>query len=367
MRQLKSILLPIDFRMASNAAARVAASLGRTFGSRLTVLHVVDTTPHSADLLPHLLENGHRLLQRFREEYTLKCTVGDASVVPGSPAERILRMAEATDVDLILLGAGEPTYGEPFAMGPVAEAVMQHARQPVLAVRPDQPPLAFCRILCPIDCSSASRRALNNAIRLARTFGGRLTVATVIPDLIPIAAVKETMGAFDAQHQQAWRTHFEEFLKGFDFADVEYAADVRRGIPHRQIVAAAKERDCDLIVMGATSRTGFLRFMLGSVARRVLRDLPCSILAVHDEDLILEDLTEDDIHTNNLLYIEAEALLKADVLEAALAKLDQVLARNPFHVPALEGRAAACDRLGQWERGTRCRQRAEVLRHETWV
>ena len=42
MRQLKSILLPIDFRPASNAAAQVAASLAQRFGSRLTVLHVVD-------------------------------------------------------------------------------------------------------------------------------------------------------------------------------------------------------------------------------------------------------------------------------------------------------------------------------------
>ena len=280
----------------------------------------------------------------------MKHAVGDASVVPGSPAEKILKMAESIDVDLILLGAGDSTYGERFAIGAVAEAVLQHARQPVLAVRPHQANLAFQRIFCPVDCSSASRRALHNAIRLTRAFGGRLTVATVIPDLLPIAAVKETVGALDAQHQRTWRTHFEEFLRNFDFADVKYAADVRRGIPHREIVVAAKEHDCDLIVMGATSRTGFLRFMLGSVTRRVLRDLPCSILTVHDEDLLLEDLTECDIHTNNLLYIEAESLLKAQSFEAALARFDQVLAYNPFHVPALEGRAGSL--RSPWPGGT---------------
>jgi len=68
-----------------------------------------------------------------------------------------------------------------------------------------------------------------------------------------------------------------------------------------------------------------------------------------------------------LLSIEAEALLKAGVLRAALAKFDQVLSRNLFHVPALEGRTTACDRLGQRKRGARCRQRADVLCHETRV
>jgi hypothetical protein len=42
---------------------------------------------------------------------------------------------------------------------------MQHARQQVLAVRPDQPPLAFSRILCPVACSSVSRRDLNSLAR----------------------------------------------------------------------------------------------------------------------------------------------------------------------------------------------------------
>jgi len=368
MRQLKSILLPTDFRLASIAASRIAAQIAETFGARVIVLHVVDSKPCSLDVLPYLLDNGRTLLRRFEKEAALEhMNISDASVAHGSPAERILRKAEEIDADLILMGAGEPTYGEPFAMGPVAEAVTQHARQPVLAVRPERQLGSFQRILCPVDCSPVSRRALNNAIRLARAFQGRLIVKTVIPDPIHVAAVKEAAAVLDAQHERAWRSHFEEFLEGLDFADVERAVDVRRGVPHRQIVAAAREHDCDLIVMGATGRTGLLRLLMGTVTRRVLQDLPCSILTVHDEDVLLESLQEDDVRTNNLLYVEAESLLKAGVLEAALAKFDQVLACNPFHVPALEGRAQACDRLGQAERAARCRQRAEVLRHETWV
>ena len=123
-------------------------------------------------------------------------------------------MAEATDADLILLGTGEPPNHERFAIGPVAEAVVQHARQPVLAVRSDQAGLAFQRIFCPVDCSSVSQRALHNAVRLARGFGGRLIVATVIPSQFANTAAKETAGAFDAQLQEACAPALRSSLRG---------------------------------------------------------------------------------------------------------------------------------------------------------
>lgn len=97
-----------------------------------------------------------------------------------------------------------------------------------------------------------------------------------------------------------------------------------------------------------------------------MRALPCSLLVVHDEDVLLEDLNAEDVQTNNLAYTEASALLTDQSYEAALRKFDQVLARNPFHVPALDGRAIACEALGHYDRAARCRRRAEILRHETW-
>jgi hypothetical protein len=135
------------------------------------------------------------------------------------------------------------------------------------------------------------------------------------------------------------------------------------GTPHRAIVQAAREHQTDLVVMGATGRTGLVRMMMGSVTRRVLQDLPCSILTVHDEDLFMEELDEEDVRISRLLYAEAKALMEAETYEAALAKLDQVLAHNPYHLPALASRTEACEKLGQHERANRCRRRLELLKH----
>lgn len=46
MRMLKSILLTTDFRPASQEASKVAVELAKTFGSRITLLHVIEPTPN---------------------------------------------------------------------------------------------------------------------------------------------------------------------------------------------------------------------------------------------------------------------------------------------------------------------------------
>jgi nucleotide-binding universal stress UspA family protein len=52
------------------------------------------------------------------------------------------------------------------------------------------------------------------------------------------------------------------------------------GEPHREIVRVATSRHADVIVMGTHGRTGLSRFLMGSVATRVLREAPCPVLTV---------------------------------------------------------------------------------------
>ena len=52
------------------------------------------------------------------------------------------------------------------------------------------------------------------------------------------------------------------------------------GLPAAQIVSLAKKEKVDLVVMGTHGRSGWQRFVLGSVADRVLRDAPCPVLTI---------------------------------------------------------------------------------------
>ncbi|HET6335800.1 MAG TPA: universal stress protein [Polyangiales bacterium] len=59
---------------------------------------------------------------------------------------------------------------------------------------------------------------------------------------------------------------------------------IRAGVPFRAILQVAAEIDADLIVVGTHKRTGVRRFILGSVAERVLRDAHCPVLVAMVKD-----------------------------------------------------------------------------------
>jgi nucleotide-binding universal stress UspA family protein len=370
MRTIQSILLATDYGPVSKRALQAAAQIARVFGARVSVLNVV----HSASDSPSLLVYRKQLSEQSQEDClhelaTRGVEVGQSAFAFGSPAAQILRKAAEWGVDLIVLGAGDRFEHGHLVAGPVAQAVMEHARQPVLAVRPGEETVAFRRLLCPVDFSSVARRGLRNAIRLARALEAQLIVLSVVPELSWLGAAVET-GVFagaQEQHVADWEEEFARFLEQTDFSGVKWSRDQRLGRPDRAIIEAAREYGADLIVMGATGHTGLVRIMMGSVTRGVLHDLPCSIFTVHDEDLLAGEPDEEDLRIARLLYAEAKALMDAGTYEPALAKLDQVLAHNPFHVPALTARAEACEKLGQLERADRCRRRVEMLRHEMLV
>lgn len=367
MNKLQEVLLATDFHPEGKLTTQVATDLAWKFGSAVTLIHV--TTESGSPVSDnHRRTISRAMLDQLAEELRAqKIEVRESVVVTGSVADRILQKASEMNADLILLGAGRQIESGPYAtVGPTAATVMEHAHQPVMTVVPAEASPTFRRILCPVDFSATSQRGLANAIRLARAFHGHLVVGTVFPSggWLDSLASAGTGFDVDAKAEEDWRSEFDTLVRRTDFDDVPFITDVRRGVPHEQISAIAVDHKCDVIVMGATGRTGLARLLMGSVTRRVLRKLPCSVLVVHGEDVLINTVSDDDLRNSQLLYAEGEALLKANDFEVAIRKFDQVLRRNPYFVEALEGRAIACDKLGYHERAANCRRHLEVIRRE---
>lgn len=367
MRSIRNILLATDLFQTCDDVFFAAARLSQVFSARVHLLHIVKRQPdlHVADFpisqlaTDQLLEVKNQLVNLGSDTVVLPVKIGD-------PAETIRSQAELIEADLIVMGSGRVLPGHVSIVGPIAEAVIQRARQPVLAVYPGTGQTLFRKILCPVDHSNTSRRGLLNAIRLASALESELLVLSVVPDVSRLSAVLETGDFRHAaeEHERHWRTEFDEFLQGINFGNVSWRRVVRAGIPGEQIELAAKEENIGLIVMGATGRTGLIRVLVGSVTRSLLRRLPCSILTVKDENLI-DEFKDEDVKTVELLYAEGEALMEINSFEAAVAKFDQLLAHNPYHVDALFRRAEALERLGDSERAARSIQRAAAIRRIT--
>jgi universal stress protein E len=360
---LQSILLATDFRPASEQATEAAVRLASAIGSCVSFVHVLEPLPSWPLGLHKFQDQAAIRLRQLADDLAAQDVVADSLIAIGPPGDTIVRTAQELEVDLIVMGAGEQSRFDRFSAGPVAQEVLELAPQPVLAVRPGGPAPGFQKVLCPVDQSRVSRRGLENAIRLARAFGGHLVVLTVVPTVSWLSAAVATgqLAGAAAEYADQWRSEFEQFLRDRSFAEVKWQPEVRQGPPHEQIIAAAQEHQADLIVMGATRRTGVARALLGSVTRRVLQQLPCSLLAVKEEDVV-EELLQGDLDTINRLLAEGRGLLTGGSYATAKAKFREVLTRNPFHAGAAEGLAEAHMQLGKREEAERFRRRAEQLR-----
>jgi nucleotide-binding universal stress UspA family protein len=366
---MRSILFATDLFLTGYEALNISARLSQLFGARVHLFHIVKRHPdlHLADF--PIIEKASTALLNLKNQLT--AMGADAVALPvefGTPADAIVKQADKLDVDLIVVSCGTQTPGKDSGAGPISEAVLHRARQPVLAVLPGSTEESLKKILCPVDQSETSRRGLRNAIRLAQALGSRLLVLTVVPEISWLGAVVEAGEWANAKslHDNRWREDFNLFLRDVPFGEVEWEAEIRAGQPHEEIIAAAVQYQVGLITIGAIGRTGLARALVGSVSRGVLRQLPCSVLLVKNEDLI-DEFTEEDARMVELLIAEAEALMEVESFDAAVAKFDQVLTHNPFAEAALIGRAEALEQLGQTERAARSRRRAAAIHHHSLV
>jgi nucleotide-binding universal stress UspA family protein len=140
------------------------------------------------------------------------------------------------------------------------------------------------RILCPVDFSDHSRRALDHAVAIARWYQSTVTVLNVfspapVPAVGPGPAVFEPMvlTAVDRDQLLADTTAFAA-AEGAPGIAIE--AVVREGNPAREILEQATSMKADLLVVGTHGRSGFERLVLGSVAEKVLRKAGCPVLTV---------------------------------------------------------------------------------------
>lgn len=127
------------------------------------------------------------------------------------------------------------------------------------------------KILYATDFSSYSNQAYFHAIALAESHGASLTILFVYTPEGSTAG----NGSADPSY---WREQLEQIRPVNPSIAVTHV--LLEGDPAAEIVRYAIDATVDLIVMGTHGRTGLERLLLGSVAEKVMREAPCSVLVV---------------------------------------------------------------------------------------
>ena len=139
----------------------------------------------------------------------------------------------------------------------------------------------FTAILCPVDFSPHSERALAYAIGMAKLSGAHLTIVTVVDALLDAAShATGSGGALAMQTQQEIQALLSR-VSDEQGAPVERPAiAVVVGEPAEEILKQAIDCGADLIVMGTQGLSAARRFVFGSTTDKVLRESHVPVLAV---------------------------------------------------------------------------------------
>jgi nucleotide-binding universal stress UspA family protein len=302
MIEINRILCPVDFSEYSRHALDCAVALARWYGSQITALHVFPHRPPA--IVPfglQVVQPGAlpetdrdvllRHLEAFIEEQQRDNVRIEARLQEAPEVSReILRQADVLKADLVVIASHGRSGFERLLLGSITEKILRKSACPVMVVPPrlDGAPasgVSFKEILCPVDFSAASLRALTYAMSLAEESDGRLTAVHVIevppelyaspmPDFVNVA---ELRAAAEAESLRRLRALIPEAVR--TYCTVETV--VAEGRASREILQLAANRKTDLIVMGVQGRGAFDLLMFGSNTHHVIRAAACPVLTIH--------------------------------------------------------------------------------------
>jgi nucleotide-binding universal stress UspA family protein len=270
----RRILCPVDLSKCSARALQYAAAFREATAGRLTLLWVRTThggAPGELDAFARSVLGPNAPATLLQRE--------------GIPATEILRAAAAGGADLIVMGTHGRTGARRLLLGSVTESVLRRSPCPILVVPRtvgaiQDGALTVRTIVCGIDFSSASVRALEYATALATVLGGHV----VAVHALEWSEEEDTSAApgsamFPTGEQDA-RSLFDDLVQPRMPAGPSLELAVAYGDPADAIQHIARERQAGLIVLGIQGRNAIDLAVFGSTTQRVVRESECPLLAV---------------------------------------------------------------------------------------
>jgi universal stress protein A len=144
------------------------------------------------------------------------------------------------------------------------------------------PEIMLKKILVPIDFSRSSQKALHYAISFAKQFSAEICLLHVVETVPTPEVVVAESGILNVRLREEAKKELSDWRKEIPHAAVKTA--IYDGIPFREIVRAADERNTDLIILGTQGRTGLSHLFIGSTAERVVRHAPCPVMVVRERE-----------------------------------------------------------------------------------
>jgi nucleotide-binding universal stress UspA family protein len=295
------VLIATSLTKASDQIVRNGVRIARAAGAKVHLVHAFDLTMlysgaamGGGAYLPEMIEGesaGHR--ERLQDQAwrlgIQRQELGGLTALEGAPHRVLVETAARTGASLIVMGAAESWGRLSKLLGSTADRVVRAAACPVLALRGELelPPR---RVLIAVDLSPASGDAMLRGLEVLAAIGAG-------PSRRPRAAVEAlyvaesplldaVLPAVDPPWVEAMAAEDAKDLERFIAAHLpepgwQVSGQVRSArAADSEILGRCAEATPDLVVLGTHGRSGFERFLVGSVAESVMRHAQASVLII---------------------------------------------------------------------------------------
>ena len=305
MPTVRRILVAVnDMRSAANPVVRKAAQIASACNARLEIYHclseplMIDITFDAAqglaglqrDLRQHALHRLERIAASIRQRQPgVKVTVAAEWDAPAYDA--IVRRAHKIKADLIVAAAHSGTHVLPSLMRLTDWELVRLSPVPLLLVKNPRPyrrpailvavdpshtfskPVQLDKAL--LKAGSALSRSLRGTLHAVHAYA-RVPTGAIPPDAL--AAADFGLEQVEKAAKRAAEARLRRALKGTSItASRRYLVAQH---PGDAILQAARTRHSAIVVMGAISRSGLKRLLIGNTAESILGELRCDVLVV---------------------------------------------------------------------------------------
>lgn len=294
------VLIPVDGSDYSRAAVEFVASRSTLIGTEpaVEVVNVQLEVPAraarvvgKAAITEYYTDESDKALKPALKRLAKAGLNATARYLVGHPGEQISEAANRDKVDLIVMGSHGHSALRGLLLGSVTNNVLARTRVPLLVLRHREPPATdTLKVGIAVDGSKFGREAVKYVLRHIALFGARpeITLLHVVndfagammPDMGGIALPAFSEDEIRALQKKAFETAVGPARKLLARGKIVAGEACLVGNAGDELVAYAKKRKLDILVMGSHGYGAFKAAVLGSVATRVMAHSTVPLLLV---------------------------------------------------------------------------------------
>ena len=361
---LENILAVVDRSDSSKKAIDQTILLAQVFKSKVTLIHVIQTDGLSEQTKKIIHDSVSAHLSEIVYELTFKNIDVETIIREGIPYDTLIHETQISDYNVLIIGASNKEKCQ-SKLGVSIEKLARKILIPLWVVKNDESD-TMKNILCPVDFSDASKRALSNAITLAKYFESELIILNIyIPFEAYATRIEYDLKKENEDRKSKQKGELISFLKIFDLREINYSIKVETGDPANAILRFIASHRIDLLLIGTTGKTGLKRMLMGSVTEEVIRELPCSFVTTCAKDITNNDLESNLASLESALTI-AKQLYENKKYEKAIEKYRILLTQHVDNIPVLMGLIKAYKAIGNDKEAHKYKQYTHEVIERTW-